>query len=124
LFTALLGVAAIGHVVVSTTRRRRHDLATLRSLGLTPRQAHGCLVWQALTITAAAIVIGIPLGIVAGSRAWQAATRSLGTATDARYAPATLIALAAVALLVAASIAAPAGWRAAHARPASALHTE
>jgi ABC-type lipoprotein release transport system permease subunit len=124
LFTALLGFAAIAHVVLTTTRRRRHDLATLRSLGLTPRQAQGCLVWQALTIAAAAVVIGVPLGVLAGSRVWQAATRSLGTATDPARALVMLGMVAAGALLVAAAIAAPAGWRATRARPASALHTE
>src|SRR5439155_3287254 len=36
-FLIVLGVAAVGHALLMTVRRRRHDLAVLRAMGLRPR---------------------------------------------------------------------------------------
>ena len=37
-FLALLGVGAVAHTLASTARRRRHDIAMLRALGMRPRR--------------------------------------------------------------------------------------
>jgi len=40
-FLVLLGLGAVGHVLTSAVRRRRHDLAVLKALGLRPLQVAG-----------------------------------------------------------------------------------
>jgi len=67
---ALLGVGTVGHGILVTARRRRRDLAILRALGLSAGQARATVAWQATTIAAVALVIGIPLGIAAGHLIW------------------------------------------------------
>jgi len=42
-FFALLACATVAHALVSTVRRRRHDLAVLRAIGFTRRQTRGAI---------------------------------------------------------------------------------
>jgi ABC-type antimicrobial peptide transport system permease subunit len=61
----LLLVATLTHVLVSTMRRRAADLAVLRAIGSSSRNLVATLRWQALVLTGSAILIGIPLGLIA-----------------------------------------------------------
>ena len=61
------------------TRRRRRDFAVLRSIGLTRRQVRSTISWQASTLTAVALGLGIPLGIVCGRMAWGCSPASSGS---------------------------------------------
>jgi hypothetical protein len=70
-FLALLGLAAVGHGLVSGVRRRRPDLAVLRAIGFRPRQAAACVAWHGTTVAVIALVIGIPLGIATGHWTWR-----------------------------------------------------
>ena len=81
-FVAALGVASLCNVLLTTLRRRRVQLATLRSLGLTSRQIVSTMVCQALTITLLGLTIGIPLGIIAGRTSWFVVVDPIGVATD------------------------------------------
>ena len=66
---ALLGVTAIAtllHTLISSIRRRRRDLAILKVLGFERKQVRQVVAWQATTIVAIAVLIGVPLGIAAG----------------------------------------------------------
>ena len=81
-FVVLLGLASLAHALGTTVRRRRHDLATLRCLGLTARQTAACIVWQSVTIGLLALAIGTPLGMIAGRAAWWAATNPIGVSPD------------------------------------------
>src|SRR5207237_7302721 len=65
-FLAVLGVAALGHALVTTVRRRRHDLAVLRAIGFRPRQSAACIFWQAVTVASVGLALGLPLGVVVG----------------------------------------------------------
>lgn len=123
-FTALLGIAALQNVLVSTLRRRRREFATLRTVGLTPRQTSRCITWQSLSLTSVALTIGIPIGLLAGARTWAAATQHIGVATDPNEPTLAIAALAIFALALAAAISVPVGWRAAHIHPAAVLHAE
>ena len=82
---------------MTTVRRRRHDLAVLRSIGFTRRQTRGAIAWQATLLAVAGIVVGVPLGIATGRLAW----RWLADDFPIAYVPP----LAALAVLVVASIA-------------------
>ena len=84
-FTALLALAALANVLYTTLRRRRRELATLRSLGFTPRQIGLAIIWQGVSITAVGLAVGIPAGIAIGARVWLAATGGIGVATDASH---------------------------------------
>ncbi len=123
-FLVLLGLGALGHVLVTAVRRRRHDLAVLRAIGFRPLQVAGCIVWQAVVVTVVALVIGIPLGIVAGRWAW----RWVADSTPMLYVPP--LAAAAVLLVIPGALVAAnvlAAWparRAARLRPADVLRAE
>ena len=123
-FLVLLGVGALGHVLTSTVRRRRHDLAVLRALGFRPLQVAGCVSWQAITVSVVALVVGIPLGIAAGRWSW----RWVADSTPLFYAPplAGTVAVVSVpaALLLANAMAALPARRAARLRPADVLRAE
>jgi ABC-type antimicrobial peptide transport system permease subunit len=121
---SLLGLAALANMLVTTLRRRRGELATLCSLGLTPRQAGGCVVGQSVSVAGLALALGVPLGILAGAGVWRAATSGIGVATDATHPLVSIavVSLAAIALAIAISL--PVASRAAHMRPAEALRSE
>jgi ABC-type lipoprotein release transport system permease subunit len=70
-FLGLLGVAALGHALVTAVRRREHDLAVLRALGFRPVQNGATIVWQATTVALIGLVVGLPLGIATGRLSWQ-----------------------------------------------------
>ncbi|HVL04530.1 MAG TPA: ABC transporter permease [Acidimicrobiales bacterium] len=123
-FLVLLGVGALAHVLATTVRRRGHDLAVLRALGFRPLQAAACVSWQAVTVSAVALLIGIPLGIAAGRWSW----RWVADSTPLVYVPpvAATVALLAVpaALVLANLISALPARRAARLRPAEVLRAE
>ena len=56
IFFALLAIATVGHALVTTVRRRRYDLAILRSIGFTRRQARIAITWQATLLTIVGLV--------------------------------------------------------------------
>jgi len=75
---AILGAAlAAGAVVglaltlIASVRRRRRDVALLKTLGFTARQLAGAVAWQSSVAVAAGAIVGIPLGIVLGRVTWD-----------------------------------------------------
>ncbi|MDQ1494188.1 MAG: putative transport system permease protein, partial [Actinomycetota bacterium] len=119
-FTALLGVAALANVLVTTLRRRRVELAVLRSIGLTPRQTGRCVMWQSFTVALSALVVGAPIGVLAGARVWSAVAGGIGVATNASH-PSTLLLVPIGAVVLATIVTAPIASRVAHIRPGDAL---
>jgi hypothetical protein len=68
-----LGVAAIvalGLTLVASVRRRRRDLALLKSLGFTELQLRATVAWQATVVAVSGVVVGIPVGIALGRWLW------------------------------------------------------
>jgi ABC-type antimicrobial peptide transport system permease subunit len=112
LVLVLLLVATLTHVLVSTMRRRSRDLAILRALGCTTRNLASMLRWQSVVLTLSAIVIGVPLGLVANHLAWSAFTSQLGIAPGTVAPIAALVAGAAGLLLLALVLATLVGLRA------------
>ncbi len=83
----LLAVLAIGtlvHLLLSSIRSRRSDLAVLKVLGFLPRQLRRTIAWQANTIGALALVMGLPIGLIIGRWLWIAFTNQLGVETITR----------------------------------------
>jgi FtsX-like permease family protein len=121
---ALLAVATLIHVLLTSVRRRRPDLAVLKSLGLRPAQVLGTVLWQATALAAAALLVGLPLGVLAGRWAWVLFAGSAGVAPTADIPVMLVLAAIPVTLLLAIVIAAGPGWAAARVSPASVLRAE
>jgi putative ABC transport system permease protein len=124
LFFAIFGAAALAQSVYLTARERRRDLAVLRGLGFRRRQVVTVLVGAGVSVAAVALVIGVPLGILAGRLGWNAVARSLYVAPAVAI-PGAAIAAAALGVLVVAFLAAlpPAGL-VLRRSPGSTLRTE
>jgi hypothetical protein len=121
---ALLAVGTLAHVLLTGVRRRRRDLAVLRTLGLLRSQLLRVVSWQASALAGAALLVGLPLGLLAGRWAWLLFAGSAGVAGDADV-PVTLVLLAIpVTLILANVIAAVPGWGAGRIRPALILRSE
>jgi hypothetical protein len=68
---AIGAVVALGLTLVASVRRRRRELALLKSLGFTARQLSSVVAWQATVAVAVGTVVGVPLGIVLGRFLWN-----------------------------------------------------
>ncbi len=120
----LLAVGTLAHVLLTGVRRRRRDLAVLKTLGLVRSQVLRVVAWEASALAAVALLVGLPLGIIAGRWAWAIFAGSAGVSGVADV-PVPLVLLAIpVTLVLANFIAAGPGWDAARVRPASVLRTE
>jgi predicted lysophospholipase L1 biosynthesis ABC-type transport system permease subunit len=73
-----MAVGTPAYALASSVRRRRRDLAILKVLGCRRAQVSRSVAWQANTIAAIAIVIGLPVGIAAGQLAWRRFANRLG----------------------------------------------
>ena len=127
LLAAALGVLAMAtmtHVLLTSARRRRRDLAMLKALGLVRRQVLGVVEWQAVTLAATALVFGVPLGIAAGRWAWVLFAGAAGVSPGASIPVPLVLASIPVTIALAALIASGPGWTAARVSPAAALRAE
>ena len=95
----LLLVATLTHVLVSTMRRRAGDLAILRAIGASSRNLVATLRWQALVLTGSAILIGLPLGLIASRFAWDRVQLPTRHRAGHGHAPIAIPAVAAIGLL-------------------------
>jgi ABC-type lipoprotein release transport system permease subunit len=121
---ALLATATLANTLISTVRRRRRDLAILKTVGFMRRQVAAVVTWQATTFALVALVIGIPLGLAGGRWAWNLIASGIGSVSPPMI-PARLIAIVAVATLALANlIAAAPGWAAARVAPAVVMRNE
>jgi ABC-type antimicrobial peptide transport system permease subunit len=120
----LAAAAAVAHLLVTSVRRRRRDLAILKTLGFVRRQVSATVAWQATTVVVIALAVGLPLGIAAGRWTWTFFADQLGVV------PVPVIALVSVLLAIPAVIvagnliAAVPGRLAARTRPAEILRSE
>lgn len=123
-FLALLAVGAVGHALATAVRRRSHDLAVLRALGLTQRQCRAITFTQATVVAAIGLLFGVPLGLAIGRLVW----RAVADYTPIQYAPPlalwALVLVAPVVLAISFILAAWPGRRAARLRVAQILRAE
>jgi len=121
---ALLAVGTLTHVLLTGVRRRRRDLAVLKTLGLLKSQVIMIVSWQATALTTAALLAGLPLGVVAGRWSWALFARSIGIADQAGIPVPQLLLAIPAALVLANLIAIGPAQAAARTRPAPILHSE
>jgi putative ABC transport system permease protein len=76
----LMIIAGVGilNAMLLSTRERYRELGTLKAIGLTPGQMLRSVLDGAIVLGALALVIGIPLGLIATARGLQALVDSLG----------------------------------------------
>jgi hypothetical protein len=67
---AVGAIVALGLTLVASVRRRRRDLALLKTLGFTRRQLAATVAWQASLVAVIGTIVGAPLGIVLGRWLW------------------------------------------------------
>jgi ABC-type lipoprotein release transport system permease subunit len=121
---ALLALGTITHALVSSTLRRRRDLAILKTLGFLRRQVSTTVAWEATMFAAAAGLVGGPVGVVVGRWAWRLVANQLGVIPETVVPPLQVLAIAGGALLIANLIAAGPGWVAGRLQPALVLRSE
>ena len=78
----LLAVATLVHLLVTAVRRRRKDLAMLRALGCRAAQMRRVVLVQATALVALAVVVAVPLGVIAGRVLWAATAHWLGVPVE------------------------------------------
>jgi ABC-type lipoprotein release transport system permease subunit len=120
----LLALSALIHALASSVRRRRRDLAVLKTLGLLPRQVSTTVAWQATTFAAAAAFIGLPVGVAAGRWGWQLVAVELGVLYEPVVPTLPILAIAAGTFVAATLVAVGPGWVAGHIPPAAVLRSE
>lgn len=124
-----LGVAAaamlsLALTVLASVRRRRRELALLKTLGMTRGQVRSVVAWQTSVVLIIAALIGVPLGVAAGRWTWTAFANSIGV-VPAAVVPVAALVLGLLGLLAAGNLLA--AWPAAMAArtpPAAALRAE
>jgi hypothetical protein len=121
---ALLALGTVTHALASAVRRRRRDLAVLKTLGFLRGQVSATVACQATAFAVAAVLAGVPVGVAVGRWSWRLAADQLGVVSDPVVSPWGLLAVAAGAVLVANLVAAGPGWVAGRLRPATVLRSE
>lgn len=119
-----LAVATVGHTLVTAIRRRRRDLAVLKTMGFQRRQVSAAVAWQATTFASVAAVIGLPLGLALGRVMWLALARQLGIVPDVATPVVGVLLAGPATVLIANVIALVPGWLAGRVPPAVVLRTE
>jgi hypothetical protein len=119
-----LAVAMMAHALVTSVRRRRRDLAILKTLGFQKGQVTITVAWQATTLILVALMVGIPLGVAAGRWTWTLFAEQLGIAPSPSVPIAWLLLGIPGAILLANLVAALPGRAAARTAPSAILRTE
>jgi hypothetical protein len=100
---ALGAVSGLALTLVASVRRRRRDLALLKSLGFTQRQLGTAVAWQASVNAVVGIAIGVPVGIVVGRWLWVLFARQIYAVPEPTV-PVVSVILVAVGALVLANV--------------------
>jgi FtsX-like permease family len=100
---AVGAVAALGLILIASVRRRRRDLALLKTLGFTGRQLAAAIAWQSTIAILIGTVVGVPLGIALGRWLWDLFARNIH-AVPAPSVPALSVAFIAVGAIALANL--------------------
>jgi MacB-like periplasmic core domain/FtsX-like permease family len=121
---ALFATATLIHTLVTSIRRRRRDLAILKTIGFVRGQVRRAVATHALTLTILALFIGIPVGVAVGRWLWAILANGLGVVSSP-IVPVLAVSIAApVALVAAGLVAALPARSAARTKPAIVLRSE
>lgn len=79
---ALLAATSLLYALAVGARRRQREFATMRALGFSTRQLRAVSLSQAMVLVAIGLVVGLPLGVMAGRAAWTALAARLGVGVE------------------------------------------
>jgi hypothetical protein len=117
---AVGAVAALGLTLIASVRRRRRDLALLKTLGFTGRQLAATVGWQSTIAVVIGTIVGVPLGIALGRWLWDLFARNIH-AVPAPSVPSLLVILIAVGAIALANVVAFLPGRVASSTPTALL---
>jgi len=123
LFT-LSALATLVHVLVTSVRRRRKDLAILRTLGFKKRQVASAVAWQSIVLAVVALLIGVPAGVLVGRLGWSLFATNLGVVSVPVVAWVPVVAAIPVTIVVAVLISIGPALAARRTKPAMVLRAE
>ena len=101
----VLGVGVLAHLLITSVRSNRRELAVIKTIGGRRRQVLGIVIVQALLLTGVALAVGLVLGVALGRGAWTRFVTGLGLAPSTDIPVAQLVALVVLALASATVIA-------------------
>ena len=119
-----ISLATLAQTLIVAVRRRRRDLAILKTLGFDRHQVLATVVCQAMTLAAIGLLIGLPLGDAIGRWVWNSFANELGVVPDAVTPVPLLLAIVPCTVVLASLIATIPGQIAAKTRPALVLRAE
>ena len=109
---------------MTSVRRRRRELALLKTLGFVRGQVRTTLAWQATTIATIGLLVGLPTGLIAGRLVWRLIANNLGVTNTSTF-PTLALALVIPSTIALVNLVAFVPARtAAHTRPAITLRSE
>jgi FtsX-like permease family/MacB-like periplasmic core domain len=115
---------AFGLTLVSSVRRRRRDVALLKTLGFTRRQLAAVIAWQSTVAVAMGIVVGVPVGIVLGRWLWELFAHNIDVVPSPSVPALSIFLIVLGALVFANLVAAVPGFVAARTKTAPLLRAE
>ena len=74
----IFGIGTLLHVLMLSLLRHRREFGVLRSIGFLRRQIAATVAWQAITVVAVGIVVGVPIGLALGRLVWNLAASEFG----------------------------------------------
>jgi hypothetical protein len=117
-------VVALGLTLIASVRRRRRDLALLKTLGFTHGQLAAAIAWQSSVAVGIGTVVGVPLGIVLGRFIWDLFAREINAVPQPTVPVLSVVLVVVGALLLANIVAAIPGRSAAKTPTALLLRAE
>ncbi len=121
---AVLGVGVLAQLMVVWVRRRRREIAILKTMGFVRRQVLALIAWQAGTFAVLSLVIGIPLGIIVGRGAWTLFANELGIGASSVVPSVPIVLCVPAVLLISMAVAVGPAWVASRVRPATVFRSE
>ena len=123
-FLAVIGAAVLVQGLVLSGRRRRGEVAVLRSMGFDRRQVVASQVWLGVSVAATAILVGMIIGVAVGRvvGAWISSAIGVVPGPDLPWRTLGLIALGAIVVAVGSAV--PIGLSALRRPPAVQLRAE
>jgi MacB-like periplasmic core domain/FtsX-like permease family len=102
-------VAALCLTLFASVRRRRRDLALLKTIGFTRRQLAAAVAWQSTIAVALGAVVGVPLGLALGRFLWDLFAREISVVPEPTVPGPTVFLITVGALVLANVVAAVPG---------------
>lgn len=127
IFASMVGLLAVGtlaHGLVTTIRRRRRDLAILKSLGFIRRQVRGAVAWQATITTILCVLLALPIGLTVGRWLWTVIAHGGGFVVEPRLPVLAALLAVPAAVLLANGVASIPARSASRTHPAIVLRAE